>query len=148
MIKFFRKKKRFDEDADWVPQKGRVFEMKAESRSEDTPDAVPHQGRPFTMKAEPPNIRNPFPARDQQPILDSEGLDKAYQQGDVYGNKHIAYVAGSHTARDWFDDVTQIPQWQYVPAGLNPIVNIMNSVWGRAVLGTGDLRRSERYQKA
>ena len=24
----------------------------------------------------------------------------------------------------------------------------MNSEWGRAVLGTGDLRRSERYQKA
>ena len=50
--------------------------------------------------------------------------------------------------KDWLDDVTKIPQWRYVPAGLNPIVDIMNSVWGRAVLGTGDLRRSERYQKA
>ena len=105
---------------------------------------------PFRMKAEPPDIKYdvPKPKKQQQTILDSEGLDKAYQQGDAYGNKNIAYVAGSHTARDWLDDVTKIPQWQYVPAGLNPIVDIMNSVWGRAVLGTGDLRRSERYQKA
>ena len=33
------------------------------------------------------------------------------------------YIAGSHTARDWFDDVTKIPFY-------------------------GDLRESERYKKA
>jgi pimeloyl-ACP methyl ester carboxylesterase len=33
------------------------------------------------------------------------------------------YVAGSHTARDWYDDVTKIPFW-------------------------GDLKNSERYQAA
>ncbi len=44
--------------------------------------------------------------------------------------------------------MTKIPQWQYVPAGLNPIVYIINTWWGRAVFGTGDLRQSERYQKA
>ena len=33
------------------------------------------------------------------------------------------YVAGSHTARDWYDDVTKIPFW-------------------------GDVRKSERYQQA
>jgi hypothetical protein len=33
------------------------------------------------------------------------------------------FIAGSHTKRDWFDDITKIPAW-------------------------GDLRNSERYQKA
>ena len=33
------------------------------------------------------------------------------------------FIAGSHTARDWFDDFTKVPAW-------------------------GDLRGSERYQKA
>ena len=131
MVNIFKRKKLFDEEADWVPQKGRAFKMKANKQMEEPPKEEPKEE-----------------LKEEQPILDSEGLDKAYQQGDVYGNKNIAYVAGSHTARDWLDDVTKIPQWQYVPAGLNPIVDIMNSVWGRAVFGTGDLRRSERYQKA
>ena len=50
--------------------------------------------------------------------------------------------------REWFDDVTKIPQWQKVPAGLNPVTDIMNTWWGRKILGTGDLTQSERYQKA
>ena len=58
------------------------------------------------------------------------------------------FVAGSHTPTDWLDDVTNIPQWQYVPAGLNPIVDVMNTWWGREVFGTGDLRQSERYKRA
>ena len=33
------------------------------------------------------------------------------------------YIAGSHTAKDWYDDVTKIPDW-------------------------GDLRQSTRYQAA
>jgi hypothetical protein len=33
------------------------------------------------------------------------------------------FIAESHTARDWFDDITKVPAW-------------------------GDLRNSERYQKA
>ena len=33
------------------------------------------------------------------------------------------FIAGSHTARDWFDDFTKVPAW-------------------------GDLKNSERYQKA
>jgi hypothetical protein len=32
------------------------------------------------------------------------------------------FIAGSHTARDWFDDFTKVPAW-------------------------GDLKNSERYQK-
>jgi pimeloyl-ACP methyl ester carboxylesterase len=75
-------------------------------------------------------------------------MDRAYGQGDVYGEGNKEYVAGSHTFTDWFDDFTKIPQWQYVPPGLNPIVDVMNTWWGREVFGTGDLRQSERYKRA
>ena len=34
MVKFF-KRKRFDEDADWVPQKGREFKMKTKAPKEE-----------------------------------------------------------------------------------------------------------------
>ena len=54
------------------------------------------------------------------PISDAEGLDRAYQQGDTYRRGDTLYIAGSHTAQDWYDDVTKVPVW-------------------------GDLRESERY---
>ena len=56
-------------------------------------------------------------------ITDSEGLSRAYAQGDYYIHGKTMYIAGSHTARDWFDDVTKIPFY-------------------------GDLRDSERYKKS
>ncbi len=59
--------------------------MKTESRPEGPPDAVSQKERPFKMKAEPPNIRVRFPATDQQPILDAEGLNKAYQKETLTG---------------------------------------------------------------
>ena len=68
---------------------------------------------------------------------DAEGLSKAYAQGDVFGQDDKMFIAGSHTARDWFDDVTKIPQWQKVPAGVNPVIDIMNTWWGRWIFGTG-----------
>ncbi len=55
-------------------------------------------------------------------ITDSEGLRKAYDHGDYYVHGKTMFIAGSHTQRDWFDDVTKIPLW-------------------------GDLKNSERYQK-
>ena len=75
-------------------------------------------------------------------------MSKAYDQGDVFGQDGKMFIAGSHTARDWFDDVTKIPQWQYVPAGINPMIDIMNTWWGRWIFGTGDLRQAERYQES
>ena len=55
-------------------------------------------------------------------ITDSEGLQRAYAHGDYYIHGKTMFIAGSHTARDWFDDITKVPVW-------------------------GDLRDSERYQK-
>ena len=40
-----------------------------------------------------------------KPISDAEGLSKAYAQGDTYVYGKTSYVAGSHTARDWYDDL-------------------------------------------
>ena len=77
---------------------------------------------------------------------DAEGEDRAYAQGDTYVEDNKLYVAGSHTLTDWFDDVTKIPQWQYVPPGLNVAIDFMNSWLGKKLLGTGDLRQAERYK--
>jgi hypothetical protein len=44
-------------------------------------------------------------------ITDAEGLARAYAQGDTYSHGGTLYIAGSHTAQDWWDDVTKIPFW-------------------------------------
>ena len=57
-------------------------------------------------------------------ISDSEGLTRAYNSPNsifIDGNK--MYIAGTHNARDVYDDVSKIPIW-------------------------GDLRNSQRYQQA
>ena len=56
-------------------------------------------------------------------ITNTEGLNRAYHQGDFYVHGNTLYIAGSHTARDWYDDFTKVPAW-------------------------GDLRNSVRYQRA
>jgi hypothetical protein len=159
--KVFKRRKLFDEDADWVPQKGRVFKMKTTMQEEEAPREEQPKEDPFRMKAEPPDIKYDFlkkelrkepkhePEKKQDKIkTDAEGMDRACAQGDVYGEGNKEYVAGSHTWTDWFDDVTKIPQWQYVPAGLNLTIDVMNTWWGREVFGTGDIRQSERYKRA
>ena len=166
MVKIFKRRKLFDDEADWVPQKGRAFKMKTKMQKEQTkeePKEDPYmkyertpKEAPFRMKVGQPNIkyeRTPkvwtVEAEKKQDKIktDAEGMDRAYAQGDVYGEGNKEYVAGSHTWTDWFDDVTKIPQWQYVPAGLNSIVDVMNTWWGREVFGTGNLRQSERYKR-
>ena len=44
-------------------------------------------------------------------ITDSEGLQRAYKQGDYYVHGRTMFIAGSHTARDWFGDFTKVPAW-------------------------------------
>ena len=36
MVKFFKRRKLFDDDADWVPQKRRAFKMKTKMQKEET----------------------------------------------------------------------------------------------------------------
>jgi hypothetical protein len=169
---FFKIKKRFDEDADWVPQKGNAFKMKGTTQQEEhevpeakgasplPPREEPPKEKPavpFRVKAEPPNIKYDLskkePKREQERKqdkikTDTEGMDRAYAQGDVYGEGNKMYVARSHTGRDWFDDVTKIVQWQNVPSGFVDFVDLLNSPPGGLIFGTGDLIKTERYQKA
>jgi len=50
-------------------------------------------------------------AAGEGPISNAEGMARAYEQGDAYAHGDMVYIAGSHTARDWWDDVTKIPFW-------------------------------------
>jgi pimeloyl-ACP methyl ester carboxylesterase len=59
----------------------------------------------------------------REEITEATGLQRAYQQGDAYPFGNTLFIAGSHTAKDWYDDVTKIPFW-------------------------GDVRTSTRYQQA
>ena len=49
------------------------------------------------------------PEEKLKPITDAEGLNKASAEGDTYKYGKTLYIAGSHTARDWYDDFTKIP---------------------------------------
>jgi len=44
-------------------------------------------------------------------MTDSEGIRKAYQHGDYHVFGDSLYIAGSWTAKDWYDDFTKIPFW-------------------------------------
>ena len=41
MVKIFKRRKLFDEDADWVPQKGRAFKMKTKMQKEEPKEDAP-----------------------------------------------------------------------------------------------------------
>ena len=92
-----------------------------------------HPGRILTGKPQTSSLEVVKPAKPKKslleraagegPISDAEGLARAYSQGDAYTHGKTTYIAGSHTARDWWDDFTKVPFW-------------------------GDVRKSERYQQA
>ncbi len=104
MVKFNGKRRLFDEDADWLPAKGRIFMMKkpttgARDKAMDTP------------------VRNSESTRDLssalagKPITDKTGLVNAYAQGDTYAHGDTLYIAGTHNLQDVFDDVSKVPFW-------------------------------------
>ena len=74
---------------------------------------------PTPKRAAPAPVLAPKPktssllerAAGEGPITDAEGLERAYAQGDTYTHGSTTYIAGSHTARVWWDDVTKIPFW-------------------------------------
>ena len=44
-------------------------------------------------------------------ITDAQGLESACQHGDYFTHGDTMYIAGAHTGKDWYDDVTKIPCW-------------------------------------
>ena len=102
MVKTLRKKKHFDEDADWVPAKGRGFTMKRTTQEEDT-QPVPTQGSSDSLaQASDASKRQRAEEKDfsfalkRPAISDAEGLEKAYEapvSTYTYGDTH--FVAGT-----------------------------------------------------
>ncbi len=105
MVKICKRRKLLDEEADWVPQKGRSFKMKTKMQKEEPQKKGLKKEDPFRMKAETPDIRYDLlrkePREKQQDKIktDAEGMDRAYAQGEVYGEGSKEYVAGSHTKK-------------------------------------------------
>ena len=44
-------------------------------------------------------------------ITVAQGLERAYADGNYYTHGDTMYIAGSHTTKDWYDDVAKIPVW-------------------------------------
>ena len=131
------RKKRFDEEGSEVlPAKNRPFKLKARMPTPNAPSVL-DDGK--AVKSDP---------LKGDAITYAQGLERAYEQGDAYAKGKSLFIAGSHTAKDWFDDFTKIPKYQYVPPGFFPVIDAMNSKVGRYFLGTGDLTQSTRYKAA
>ncbi len=107
-------KKRLLEDMEdnYVPARTRTFKLKERAPIEA-----------IEPKEEAPNLAPKVPPAAGEDINDAEGLERAYEQGDAYAHGDTLYIAGSHTAKDWFDDFTKVPFW-------------------------GDTRNATRYQEA
>jgi hypothetical protein len=81
MVNIFKRRKLFDDDADWVPQKGRAFKMKTKMQKEDAPREEQPKEDPFRMTAEPPDIkyeRTPFRMKVGQPNTKYERTPKGW----------------------------------------------------------------------
>ena len=55
MVKIFKRRKLFGDDADWLPQKGRAFKMKTKMQKEETKEEPKED--PFRMTARPPDMK-------------------------------------------------------------------------------------------
>ncbi len=124
------KRRLFDEDADWVPAKGRIFTMKKQTtrRQEQSDNEQQKTGGYSPRTPMAPTLKVSFTkdlssALAGAPITDKTGLENAYSQGDTYAYGDTLYIAGTHNLQDVFDDVSKVPVW-------------------------GDVRQSARYQAA
>ena len=100
---------------------------------------------------------------NKQAINDAIGLTKAYEHGDTQIIWNTMYIAGTHTQRDAYDDITKVPsvlrdESYYFPTlkhyenliyGLNKVApskakNIDDNL---PFSHLGDLTKSERYIK-
>ena len=82
-----RKRRQFDEDADWLPQKDRLFVLK---------------------QPPPPPPLPPIPEQKTR-TTDKEGLDRAYKTDngfyrDPEGTLHVAGTRGGLLESDWIEN--------------------------------------------
>ena len=116
------KRRLFDEDADWVPAKGRIFTMKKQTprRQEQSDNEILTQQVADQKEEKTKGLSSALAGAR---ITDKTGLENAYSQGDTYAYGDTLYIAGTHNLQDVFDDVSKVPVW-------------------------GDVRQSARYQAA
>ena len=96
MVKFYgpKRRQRFDEEADWLPQKNRPVVMKRLQREET--ESLPEGPIPETTKT-------------TKKSSDSEGLRRAYAANtgfylDPAGTLHAAGTRGSFLGADWMEN--------------------------------------------
>ena len=94
MIKFYgpKRRKKFDEEADWLPPKNKLFVLKqptVETESLSEPKQEPNQ--------------------EAKNTTDKEGLDQAYASAnslhrDAQGTLHVAGTRGGFLDSDWMEN--------------------------------------------
>lgn len=100
MVKVSGKRRLFDEDADWVPAKGRTFTMKKQTEQRtDEPQPAKERDLSFALKG---------PA-----ISDAVGLERAYDSpGSTYTYGDTVFVAGTKgtplVSSDWMQNYKYI----------------------------------------
>ena len=111
MVKFIRKRRRlFDEEADWVPPKGRAFKLKAGAQPEDDkPEDKPEDTRPEAPEAKGASPLPEDKPKDANTITDAEGLDKAYADKsnihlDSQGTLYVAGTKGNFFQNEWLEN--------------------------------------------
>ena len=94
MIKFYgpKRRKKFDEEADWLPQKNKLFVLE----------------QPI-VQTEPQSEPQQEPKQEAKKPTDKEGLDQAYASADslyrdAQGTLHVAGTRGGFLDSDWMEN--------------------------------------------
>ena len=93
MVKALRKKRLFDEDADWVPAKGRSFTLKKKTEQPEPDQRENKVSRQADVQAKVKERKGTVPKND------AEGLDRSYASSanmnlDSQGTLYIAGTKG------------------------------------------------------
>ena len=97
MVKVVKKRRIFDDEADWLPPKGRAFKMKTGGKEEE---------QEADQKAKPQAAPKAAP---QKLYTDSDGLDMAYADQsnmflDSQGTLYVSGTKGGFLGQEWLEN--------------------------------------------
>ena len=103
VVKYHRRK--FDDDADWLPQKDRLFVLK-QPRAPLPPES---SGPTSPLTPAPAPVPLPTPPLQKTRTTNKEGLDRAYKSEsgfyrDPEGTLHMAGTRGGFLESDWIEN--------------------------------------------
>lgn len=108
MVKVFgqRKRRLFDEDADWLPSKGRVFTLK---KNAEPPEPQNEVNGVKTTKSQADVQAKVKELKGTMPKNDAEGLDRAYASSanmtlDSQGTLYTAGTKGGFLGKEWIEN--------------------------------------------